>query len=40
MENPGKVHIVLIEVQTGSDLGEEEIIRYREVYSHGEQAKG
>ena len=33
MENPGKVQMVLIEVQTGSYLGEDDIIRYEDVYS-------
>jgi mannose-1-phosphate guanylyltransferase/mannose-1-phosphate guanylyltransferase/mannose-6-phosphate isomerase len=33
MENPGKVNMVLIEVQTGSYLGEDDIIRYEDVYS-------
>jgi mannose-1-phosphate guanylyltransferase/mannose-1-phosphate guanylyltransferase/mannose-6-phosphate isomerase len=35
MENPGKVPMVLIEVQTGSYLGEDDIIRYEDVYSRG-----
>lgn len=35
MENPGKVPMVLIEVQTGSYLGEEDIIRYEDIYSRG-----
>ena len=33
MDNPGKVPMVLIEVQTGSYLGEDDIIRYDDVYS-------
>ena len=33
MENPGKVEMVLIEVQTGSYLGEDDIIRYEDVYA-------
>lgn len=40
MENPGKVNMVLIEVQTGSYLGEDDIIRYEDVYSRGQGAKG
>lgn len=32
MENPGKVPMVLIEVQTGSYLGEDDIIRHEDVY--------
>jgi mannose-1-phosphate guanylyltransferase/mannose-6-phosphate isomerase len=33
MENPGKVPMVLIEVQTGVYLGEDDIIRYEDVYA-------
>ena len=33
MENPGKVPMVLIEVQTGVYLGEDDIIRYDDVYA-------
>ncbi|MBM1222506.1 mannose-1-phosphate guanylyltransferase/mannose-6-phosphate isomerase [Ponticoccus sp. SC2-23] len=33
MENPGKVDMVLIEVQTGSYLGEDDIIRYEDIYA-------
>ncbi len=33
LENPGKVPMVLIEVQTGAYLGEDDIIRYEDVYS-------
>lgn len=33
MENPGKTPMVLIEVQTGSYLGEDDIIRYEDVYA-------
>jgi len=40
MENPGKVPMVLIEVQTGSYLGEDDIIRYEDVYSRSQGAKG
>lgn len=32
MENPGKLPMVLIEVQTGAYLGEDDIIRYEDVY--------
>ena len=35
MSNPGKLPMVLIEVQTGSYLGEDDIIRYEDVYSRG-----
>lgn len=40
MENPGKVPMVLIEVQTGSYVGEDDIVRYDDVYSRGQGAKG
>lgn len=40
MENPGKVPMVLIEVQTGTYLGEDDIVRYQDVYSRGQGAKG
>lgn len=33
MENPGKVPMVLIEVQTGAYLAEDDIVRYEDVYS-------
>lgn len=33
MENQGKVPLVMIEVQTGSYLGEDDIIRYEDVYA-------
>ena len=33
MENPGKVAMVLIEVQTGAYLGEDDIVRYEDVYA-------
>ena len=36
MENPGKVPMVLIEVQTGSYLGEDDIVRYEDVYARTE----
>lgn len=33
LENPGKIPMVLIEVQTGSYLGEDDIVRYEDIYS-------
>ena len=33
LENPGKVPVVLIEVQTGSYLGEDDIVRYEDLYA-------
>jgi mannose-1-phosphate guanylyltransferase/mannose-6-phosphate isomerase len=40
MENPGKLPMVLIEVQTGAYLSEDDIIRYEDVYARGQGAKG
>ena len=40
MENPGKINMVLIEVQTGSYLGEDDIIRYEDKYARGQGARG
>ena len=40
MENPGKVPMVLIEVQTGAYLGEDDIVRYEDLYARGPGAKG
>ena len=40
MENPGKVPVVLIEVQTGTYLGEDDIIRYEDIYARGQGARG
>jgi mannose-1-phosphate guanylyltransferase/mannose-1-phosphate guanylyltransferase/mannose-6-phosphate isomerase len=35
MANPGRVPMYLIEVQTGSYLGEDDIVRYEDVYGRG-----
>ena len=40
MENTGDMPMELIEVQTGSYLGEDDIIRYEDVYARGQGAKG
>jgi mannose-1-phosphate guanylyltransferase / mannose-6-phosphate isomerase len=32
LENPGKIDLVLIEVQTGNYLGEDDIVRFQDVY--------
>jgi mannose-1-phosphate guanylyltransferase/mannose-6-phosphate isomerase len=40
LENPGKVPMVLIEVQTGVYLGEDDIVRYEDIYARGDGAKG
>jgi mannose-1-phosphate guanylyltransferase/mannose-6-phosphate isomerase len=37
LANPGKVHVVLIEVQTGAYLGEDDIIRYEDIYARGDE---
>lgn len=40
MENPGKLPMVVIEVQIGSYLREDDIIRYDDIYARGQGAKG
>ena len=40
LENPGKLPLTLIEVQTGSYLGEDDIVRHDDVYARGQGAKG
>jgi mannose-1-phosphate guanylyltransferase len=35
LENPGKVNLELIEVQSGSYLGEDDIIRFSDIYGRG-----
>jgi len=40
LENPGKLPLTLIEVQTGAYLGEDDIIRHDDVYARGQGAKG
>ncbi|WP_264212298.1 mannose-1-phosphate guanylyltransferase/mannose-6-phosphate isomerase [Leisingera thetidis] len=35
LENPGKVPMVLIEVQTGAYVGEDDIVRYEDAYARG-----
>jgi mannose-1-phosphate guanylyltransferase/mannose-6-phosphate isomerase len=37
LANPGKVPVVLIEVQTGAYLGEDDIVRYEDVYARGDE---
>jgi len=34
LENPGKVELELIEVQSGSYVGEDDIVRFEDIYSH------
>jgi len=36
LENPGKLPVVLIEVQTGTYLGEDDIIRYQDIYARSD----
>ena len=38
LENPGKVALKLIEVQTGSYLGEDDIVRVEDIYQRVEEA--
>ena len=40
MENPGDVPLTLIEVQSGSYFGEDDITRYDDRYARGQGAKG
>jgi mannose-1-phosphate guanylyltransferase/mannose-6-phosphate isomerase len=40
LENPGRLPMVLIEVQTGAYLGEDDITRYEDVYARGQGARG
>lgn len=40
LENPGKLPMVLVEVQTGAYLGEDDIIRYDDIYARGQGEKG
>lgn len=40
LENPGKLPMVLIEVQTGSYVGEDDIVRYDDVYARNQGANG
>ena len=39
LENPGKLPMLLIEVQSGSYLGEDDIIRYEDLYKRNEITK-
>lgn len=38
LENPGKVDLHLIEVQTGAYLGEDDIVRYEDIYARDKAA--
>ena len=35
LENPGKTDLELIEVQSGSYLGEDDIVRFEDTYGRG-----
>ena len=35
LENPGKIDLELVEVQTGSYLGEDDIVRVEDLYGRG-----
>lgn len=37
LENPGKMDLELIEVQSGSYLGEDDIVRFEDLYGRGEE---
>ena len=39
MRNPGEKPLELIEVQTGTYFGEDDIVRYDDVYSRGQVTK-
>ena len=40
LENPSKLPLTMIEVQTGRYFGEDDIVRYEDVYARGQGAKG
>ena len=40
LESPSKTSVKVIEVQTGSYFGEDDITRYEDVYLRGQGAKG
>lgn len=40
LENPGKFPVTLVEVQTGSYFGEDDIVRYADMYDRYQKAKG
>lgn len=35
LENPGKIPLELIEVQSGAYLGEDDIVRFEDIYGRG-----
>ncbi|MBN7795028.1 mannose-1-phosphate guanylyltransferase/mannose-6-phosphate isomerase [Parahaliea mediterranea] len=40
LANPGRIPLELIEVQSGTYLGEDDIVRFEDVYGRGEQPSG
>lgn len=40
LENPGRLPVILIEVQTGAYLGEDDITRFEDAYARGQGARG
>jgi mannose-1-phosphate guanylyltransferase/mannose-1-phosphate guanylyltransferase/mannose-6-phosphate isomerase len=40
LENPGKITLEIIEVQSGSYLGEDDIVRSQDIYNRGSEAGG
>ena len=39
LENPGIIDLVLIEVQSGDYLGEDDIVRFEDIYGRAENGK-
>ena len=39
LENPGKVPLEIIEVQSGAYLGEDDIVRFEDAYGRGEKSR-
>ena len=39
LSNPGKTPLILIEVQSGSYLGEDDIIRFEDIYGRSQKKK-
>jgi len=37
LENPGAIDLILIEVQSGSYLGEDDIVRFEDVYGRKDE---
>ena len=36
LENPGRVPLEIIEIQSGSYLGEDDIVRFEDIYGRGD----